>query len=272
MPEQRRPERLFIVRPDSIPGTEFLVAKDSFRGWRYFHERYAISACRTAAAGWQYRGKSFFLNDGSVALMEPGETHRNTSVHKYSDFKVLFIEQKTFEDAARQIGLTGVPHFQIAQSEDCRLFDAINRFCESAENNALVLEQQTMYSECVRLLLGYTESKISRLTMSNAKPAVQRVKKYLEAKFNEPVTLEELTKVSLLSPWHLVRAFSNHVGLPPHAFQIHLKIEKATTLLRAGISLIDVAADVGFSDQSHFTRHFKRIWGVTPGEYAKANK
>jgi transcriptional regulator GlxA family with amidase domain len=76
--------------------------------------------------------------------------------------------------------------------------------------------------------------------------------------------------VSGLSRFHLLRVFSKEIGLPPHAYQIRLRIERARTMLRKGIPPALVAGATGFADQSHFTRHFKRVWGITPARYARA--
>jgi AraC-like DNA-binding protein len=73
-----------------------------------------------------------------------------------------------------------------------------------------------------------------------------------------------------VSRFHLVHAFTSEVGLPPHAYQIHLRIRRSRALLAAGMPLGGIAADLGFADQSHFGRHFRRVVGVTPGAYANA--
>ena len=68
----------------------------------------------------------------------------------------------------------------------------------------------------------------------------------------------------------LVRAFTREIGIPPHAYQIHLRISKARALIAAGKALSEVSLQVGFSDQSHLHRHFRRLVGMTPGQYARA--
>jgi AraC-like DNA-binding protein len=66
-----------------------------------------------------------------------------------------------------------------------------------------------------------------------------------------------------------VHAFTSEAGLSPHAYQVHVRVERARSLLQKGISPAIVATNLGFADQSHFTRHFKRIMHVTPAQYAR---
>ena len=265
-----RKERLTFTRPVAAPGTEILTAYDSLDPWRVFHEQYAICPCRTAAAGWRYRGENHFLRDGRVMLLEPGETHANTRVHKYSDFKVLFIERDLFVSAAQELGVSGTPHFRVAQSEDRELFSAVYGFSLAAEEKATALEQQSRLTVCLRRLLGYVERAPRAGKIWNGHRAVERARAYLHEHFEAAVSLNELVAASGLSRFHLLRVFSKELGLPPHAYQIRLRIERARTMLRKGMPPALVAGAAGFADQSHFTRHFKRVWGITPARYASA--
>src|SRR5882724_2636683 len=84
--------------------------------------------------------------------------------------------------------------------------------------------------------------------------------------------LETLAKRAGLSRFEALRAFKRRYGLPPHAYQLCLRISHARRLLLEGAPAADVAARCGFADQSHFTRHFKRFNGVTPMQYARAHE
>ena len=83
--------------------------------------------------------------------------------------------------------------------------------------------------------------------------------------------LETLAKRAGLSRFEALRAFKKRYGLPPHAYQLCLRISNARRLLLEGAPSADVAARCGFADQSHFIRHFKRFNGVTPMQYAHAH-
>ena len=78
-----------------------------------------------------------------------------------------------------------------------------------------------------------------------------------------------MAAVARLSTYHFARQFKRATGLPPHQFIIMRRVERAKQILHAGtdLSLAEVAVDAGFSDQSQFTHHFKRLVGVTPGQF-----
>ena len=81
--------------------------------------------------------------------------------------------------------------------------------------------------------------------------------------------LDHLAALAHMSPYHFARLFKKSTGLPPHQYVIARRVERAKELLRDRdpLPLAEVAAETGFSSQSHFTRHFKRFVGVTPRQF-----
>jgi transcriptional regulator GlxA family with amidase domain len=86
-------------------------------------------------------------------------------------------------------------------------------------------------------------------------------------RWDENVSLDELARQARLSRFSLIRAFRRHVGMPPHAYQLRVRIHRCRSLLVAGLPLAQIASLGGFADQSHFTKTFKKVLGVTPGRY-----
>ena len=76
-----------------------------------------------------------------------------------------------------------------------------------------------------------------------------------------------MTSIARLSPNYFGWLFQRANGLPPHQYVIARRVERAKQLLQGDVSLTEVAARTGFSDQSHFSHHFKRLVGVTPGRF-----
>jgi len=98
---------------------------------------------------------------------------------------------------------------------------------------------------------------------------LRAVVEYVEEHLDAGPTLEQLAAVARLSVYHFARQFKRATGLPPHQFVILRRVERAQQLLQGGsdLSLAEVAAHAGFSDQSQFSHHFKRLVGVTPGQF-----
>jgi AraC family transcriptional regulator len=98
---------------------------------------------------------------------------------------------------------------------------------------------------------------------------LRAVVEYIEGHLDGGPTLEEMAAVARLSPYHFARQFKRATGLPPHQYVILRRVERAQQLLqaKAGLSLAEVALRAGFSDQSQFSHHFKRLVGVTPGQF-----
>jgi AraC family transcriptional regulator len=92
---------------------------------------------------------------------------------------------------------------------------------------------------------------------------------YIMENLEGNLTLEQMASIALLSPYHFARQFKATTGLPPHQYVIARRIERAQHLLQADdeVGLAEVALRAGFSDQSKFSFHFKRITGVTPGQF-----
>ena len=97
---------------------------------------------------------------------------------------------------------------------------------------------------------------------------LRAVVEYIEGHLDASPTLEQLATVVRLSPYHFAKQFKRATGLPPHQYVIARRVERAKQLLQGGdFTLAQVAARAGFSDQSQFTHHFKRLVGVTPRRF-----
>jgi AraC family transcriptional regulator len=100
--------------------------------------------------------------------------------------------------------------------------------------------------------------------------AVAEALHYIEKNYSRDVRLSEIAAAVHLSPFHLARVFKQTLGVSPYQHVLQVRVHNARCLLSAGTgprSLAEIAAAVGFADQSHLSRHFKRITGVTPGQF-----
>jgi AraC-like DNA-binding protein len=103
-----------------------------------------------------------------------------------------------------------------------------------------------------------------------ANPALARVRDYMHAHYRDDVSLGTLAGVAAWGRHYLTRSFTRAYGIAPHRYLTHLRLSEARRQLRAGHAIADVAAAVGFSDQSHLHRRFKRAFGITPRQFQSA--
>src|SRR6266850_817590 len=95
---------------------------------------------------------------------------------------------------------------------------------------------------------------------------------YIEDHLDAGLTLEQMAAAAHLSAYHFARQFKAATGVPPHQYVIARRVERAQQLLHPDrdLSLAEIAAIVGFSDQSQFSHHFKRVVGVTPRHFRRS--
>lgn len=90
---------------------------------------------------------------------------------------------------------------------------------------------------------------------------------YIEANFDRLIRLNEIAAVTHVSPFYLNRIFRQEIGIPPHTYLLQARIKKSLEQLLQTGSILEAAYALGFSDQSHFSRFFKKNIGLTPKQY-----
>jgi AraC-like DNA-binding protein len=266
-------EPLTYIHPVALPETEFIFAANCLRKWRVYHESYVVCVCAQASADWRYRGRTQQLRDACYMLMEPGETHVNVVVPRPQTYKVLRISGAVIEQLADELRVPRTPHFALTQDGNPAIIRAFEQLATAVSADSTVLEQQSRFASCLRLVLENCSERARPSTIrdsSTQRAPVERAKMYLRERFSAPVSLNELAKAAGLSRFHLLRSFAKQVGMPPHTYQVRLRVERACLLMQAGVAPSNAATAAGFADQSHFTRHFRKVMDITPGRYAHA--
>lgn len=264
-------EKIEYCRPGELPGVELLLARNATSGWRFFHYTYTVCTLLRAPRHieWSYRRRRHSFKAGEMSLMEPGEVHVSDA-RASCDFHVAFFDPALVQRAARELGMASAPHLNAAQLSDGRLFRAFEGLHAAVLSGASTLECESHVAEAVRLLLAHCTETGTPPVPRDSRVRLLAARELIQENFSRPIRLQELAVETGLSRYHLVRAFAKEFSLAPHAYQINVQVQKARAYLAEGRSPADVAAEVGFTDQSHFTRHFKRITGITPGSYARA--
>lgn len=195
--------------------------------------------------------------------IHPGETHSNeTTFPQGCTYRTLNLDGRLVErlTAHRDYWIQPL----ICDPATLRAFLDV---CRAMRHGDTVLTIESRIMAALGTLIERF-GKGRQPTRDGAAPsAVATVRDYLRENHDRKVSLCELAGLVELSPFHLVRSFTQRFGMPPHRYQMQLRLEDAKRLLRQGRSVANVAAECGFADQSHLLRVFKRTFGVTPTEY-----
>lgn len=271
------PSRTRIWRPQYLHSIE-LVQGVSNRSVlpRHFHEELEIGSRQ--GSGWQYhyRGTTHHVPSDTLVITQPGEAHRADSMNTQDGtFRGLrvgtdLLQQVAIEVAGREIGL---PYFPVPLVDDRDLNTQVIQVHQALEQPISQLEQQSLILDLLaQFILRCAGAPLYLAKLGEERQPVDRVRVYLENYYNQEISLEQLAQIANLSSFHLNRSFSKAFGLPPHAYQIQVRILQAKRLLRAALPIGEVAAETGFASQSHFGSHFKRLVCVTPRQYIQDSK
>ena len=240
---------------------------------RHTHDEYVVGLIETGVQRFDLERAVHYAPAGSIFLINPGESHAGGSgLPDGYVYRTFYPPENLIRAAAAEFGATStvLPSFAKPVITDQQLYDVLLAFHRSLADPASTLEQETHLRHAITLLVRrHTEAGSSSWRLAGATPAIRRARQYLDESYGRDVSLSELARVCGLSPFHLARAFTAQFGLPPHAYLNNLRVTHAKRMIRAGTSLAEVAYAVGYCDQSHLNRRFKRIVGVTPSQYAR---
>jgi len=135
------------------------------------------------------------------------------------------------------------------------------------------LELQTAMAEFASAMVTelLEESGQGVASIDSDRRVGQRVRECLRFDPSTTLDLSSLARQAGVSRFQALRMFKLRYGLPPHTYQLSVRLALAQKALREGHQIAQVATQYGFFDQSHLTRHFKRLLGVTPAQYARGS-
>jgi len=260
------------------------------RGYRYppsdvpvpSIREYLIVAYNNAATTMSRRSTGDWRNEpvapGCVSLL----THAAQSHWRWSDdieVTHLYLSPQTMAEVAAEAyerHIKDVELRDILKADDHVLTGiaaSLAREARAAGLGGRLYVESLRNHACIHILRHYADVVFREPSRSGglSRAQCQLLIQYFEENLDRNLSLAELAGVVQLSVYHFARKFRTEFGCPPHAYVMRRRIECAKTqLARGNVPLKVVAASSGFSDQSHMTRLFQRLLGVTPAEYRKA--
>jgi AraC-like DNA-binding protein len=259
-------------RTPLVPGAEMLTAEYREHTFApHWHEAYTVAVIEAGAEGYDYRGAHHVADAGTVPVINPGEVHTGSrAIEAGWRYRVLYVPIDYVERLAEQVAnkRQAMPWFPLEPIRDTDLAVRIARAHRLLENGADPLAAEiALLDAFTTLVTRHAQARPDAALAGIDHPRVAAMQARLAADLTESLSLTELASEVGLSAFHAARLFARATGLPPHAWRNQLRLQRALAPLRAGVPVTEVAAASGFTDQSHFTRHFRRMFGVPPGRW-----
>lgn len=237
---------------------------------KHMHDTLSVGAILSGKGDVFIQNANHEIRKGDVIVIPPGVIHScNPNSASKWEYLMAHIQEDwltgslpDFTDILRKSALTK----PILRKES--VFHSFLDFYESLQTAPEKLEKEERMIRMLALVFSHFGDSNDRGASTDPKPYfIEEMKHFLSENLDQKVSLEQLSKLTKVSPFYLLRSFSRHVGIPPHAYLLQVRINLARKLIREGGSLVDVALGTGFFDQSHFTKAFKRSVGLTPRKY-----
>ncbi|WP_163392715.1 AraC family transcriptional regulator [Enterovibrio norvegicus] len=252
-----------------LPWVELRVANQSAACYEaHSHDEFSFGIIQQGSANYKNRQTTHAIGKGDVVTINPADVHScNPNVGTWS-YNMLFVDTLKMGDVQRDV-LQSDAHdytpfiYDLERSPDIQ--QRFRALFEALKSDTSVLQAQVCFYDFIEHILGKQQQDSLRAMMSQ--PPLVRIRERLLDDIEHTHQLDELAQEAGMSRYQLLRAFKHQFGLPPHAYLMDEKIKRAKIMLKSGDDISDVALKLGFSDQAHFQRQFKKKLAVTPKFY-----
>jgi AraC-like DNA-binding protein len=245
-----------VELPVSVPGLRaHRHTTDALRAG--IKDYYAVGRLERGRSEWWGRGKVWRSAPGSIQVKEPGDVHRDLAHDGPTTFVVVALPESDIVHLRAQGKVVASAQLDAGDERAAPFHRLLDAVCAGADRLSL----EVALAEAVA-----TFARMGHANPEHTRP-VRRALEYVRERLAESFTLDDLASYAGLDKFHLCRAFRGQIGMPPHTYLTHLRIQLARQLLAKGVRPSELAPRVGLYDQSQLTRHFRRIVGVTPARY-----
>lgn len=264
-------EQAKVWQVEDVPGIELLQATFVTHSFpKHFHESYGIGLSDRGSGIIHCHGTKYMAPPSQLIFFHPGEVHSGyADQHSAWTYRMIYLDIATVvESLEGDTSTLSFPRTTFGEPAIAQGFSAVHhQFARPAST----LEREAALQNFIKLLYRRAKQRTWQHRQVYDSRAVRQVRDYLEENFQANVSIKTLAELTNLSANHLVTAFRQATGIPPHQYQIQVRVQRAKAVLHAQKSLAQVAIEVGFCDQSHFNRCFKRLVGVSPGKYRSSH-
>jgi AraC-like DNA-binding protein len=236
------------------------------------HEALVVAVTEQGGSVIKSRGQVEEAHPATLFVFNPAEPHAGwMGWSPRWRYRSLYLTQAALDQVAAGLGVEQVPYFTGNLFRDGDLIAGFLAMHQAIEQGRDIFREHELLIGTFGRLFERHGSGSSRIpTAPRDRLVLERVKERMKADFPQDLRLEELANGVGLTTFQLIGLFKRTIGLTPHAYLTQVRLNMACRHLRHARPIADVANAVGFYDQSALTKHFKRCYGITPLQFARA--
>ncbi len=241
---------------------------------RHSHEGFCIGVIEDGAQQFFRTGENHYAPKGDIILVNADEIHTGSSAMENGwSYQAIYPTPEMFKQLTQDLKIENqnlIPWFPNAVIHDSGLASQLQLlFSLLSQSGNTMFKETLLLSSMSWLILKYNKTRIDMSEITPAKQRISQICELMMSTAEQEHSLNQLAAIAGFSQWHFLRQFKLHTGITPHAFLVQARLHKAKKLLLQGTTSAETSSLCGFSDQSHFTRHFKQALGVTPGHFTR---
>lgn len=251
---------------DGIERIEAAISRYAYAPHR--HDTYAIGVTLKGVQTFSYRGARRASLPGQCLILHPDEIHDGAAGDETGlRYRMLYLDPAILSGALAPLG-QGLPFIADPVVTDAALLRLSLSILAVEDTRFARLEIDGLVAELAPVLIRLG-GEVGRRTTARPIKRVHKVRDYLDANRFSQVGSDELEDVAGLDRFTIARQFRRQFGTSPHRYLLMRRLSSARERISLGEPLADIAADTGFADQAHFSRHFKKAFGMTPGRWGQ---
>jgi len=253
--------------PAGLAGVEILTCQHVDLDFPdHIHDTLTVWVNDLGCEYFRFKGNTAVLDRSGFGVVNAGEVHANGAVAStFRSLRTFYVDM----DVCSSLFERSMPLLADGLYTDATLHTLLACLHGLLWHSTDTLECQSIFVEVFAEMLT-RHGRLSAPPRGRESWRYTRTRELLHASMGESLSLQSLADAADCSPQHLLRLFRTHAGVSPHAYLVCLRIARVRRLLKTGWSVADAAAECGFADQSHCTRWFRKLTGITPFAYREA--
>lgn len=242
---------------------------------RHSHDYYVVAVVDKGIQSFTFAGSKLTTPVNGLILLNPGDVHTGEPANELGfGYSAFYPTVQHLETIMLELpGCLTTPSFSVPRADDIQMVHSVRSLFTTLKSTSNPLEcESKFFWTLIELIKRFGNKKSNEEKIGCEHRAVKKLCNYIQENYAQPISLSELAEYVHFSRYYLLHIFRDEIGMPPHTYLENFRIRQAQQLLSEGEPLIQVAHQVGFGSQSHFTQRFKQIIGITPGEYTKQVK